>query len=372
MKSQLFENKINLLRDELFDENQQERQFVKTQICEVVMTAKHEAAVCHPELVELWKAQEHLMKACRTMAAYISSVANRVLGSEMNDRCVLADSFFCKKYPFGDVFSINLGDKPVGGHMLNQLISEIGKPYAYDYWLTSKVNQEGKTVIYLEFSGTSTDHLQPFYVYRNWNLGDDNNQPVLINEERRSKLEESLSTIPEGISVVDVHLPVMLGDTPCIEATVNGEHRSDMLSQFDYFEYNTIKESEEKELPRMVDYLVCKYLLKESCSWVTDGIPLCYVNRDDESKICVREYFSLPASERIKYLLYDRRWDGDFSQDKFVKDGRLNLVRWLESIGQDSSLSFYLCSKRGSSCSISEVLEKWEKRKKKKPKDGRK
>ena len=371
MEVQELKNKLKLLTDDLYDDGQQEKHFVKMQIHEVVMTAKHEAAVCHPELVELWKAQEHLKKACHSMASYIGSVANRVLGSEMKDRCTLSFISVCEGSPNRIIFSINLGADFIAGYMIEQLVTEIGKPCSTCYWITSKTNSDGKTETFLEFSGVCSEYLTPFFIYRDWNLGDDNEQPILISEERRSKLEESLYTIPEDVTVTDVHLPIMLGDTPCIEATVNGEPRSDMLSQFDYHEYDMIKKSDEKKLLRMTNYLVCKYLLNENCSWVTDGIPLCYVNREDESKISVREYYSLPASLRTKYVLYDRRWNGCFDNDNFVKDGRLDLVKWLESIRNECSMSFYLHSKRGSSRTIREVLENWEKNSKKVSRNGK-
>ena len=364
-----FYNGAEKLRERLFDENGNERQDVRVQLNEFVMTAQAEAFACHPEVVELWNAQKKLQKAGRVMAAYIGSIANKVLECEIKDRCTMSFIPVSDDTIGGVFFSISLGSDQITGSKIQQLVSEIGEPCSEHYWIKHRKSPDGNVELVLEFSGTCTNKLAPYYIDERWNLNDQNETVYLMSDESRSKLRNSLYNIPEDTVVENIDLPVMFGDTPCIEATVNGVPRSDMLSKYDYDHICFLCREfpADEEIHKFLVYLICKYLLKKKCSWVNDGIPLCYVNKENEEKICVREYYALPASQRVKYILYDRRWDKDFGYENFLENGKLNLVKWLESFRDNGSLSFILFSKRGAEYSrtIKEVIESREKEQRK-------
>ena len=355
-----FINRYNHLYEKLYDETQDDISGVRAQIYELLMTAKTEASICNPEIVGLWEAQENLMKACKQSAAYIGSVVNKILGEEKENRCELVNIPVSDNSIQGIIYSINLGQEPISGFTLNQIITGIGKPCAQHYGLEIENTPDGKPQLLLTFSGTCSEHLQAHYIHQR--LTNKGTKPYVMDEEKRSKLKASLYTLPENTEVIEINAPVMSFGVPCIEAIIDGQHRADMLSAQDMSRLEECQN--EKQKRNFLNYLVCKYLLKDNNSWVSDGIPLCYVNRKDYYKIIsTREFYALPYDLRKEYVLYNPTWDLIHDHKDFIDaDGMINIAKWLESFENEYHISSVLSSKRyfgNDGRSIKEGYEKY-------------
>ena len=294
---------------------------------------------CNPELIRLWRAWNEFQAACDSIAVEIGNTVNHYFNKQIENRCV-----FSTIDGKGLSFKLSLGQCLINGSGLEEVLKLIGNPSKEHYCLESRVAPGGTTELIIVFDAVSSSKLSCFKTYQDWNLGVHSIVPKTSPRKGLSRDSEGLYILPDDVSIEISCIPFMLDDgLPYIEAKVNGQPRSDILSRLDY---DFLKAVPDSKIIKFEQHLVCKYLLCEQDYWVTDGIPLCFVNKENESKINIREYLLLPVAEQVNYLLYDRRWDGDFNSDNFVKDGHFNIVDWLESNNFGNHFSSLILSKR--------------------------
>lgn len=334
----------NSLKNQLNDESQDDVSGVRAKMFELMMTAKEEAAICYPEIVDLWEEHEKFTKACQKSAAYIGSIVNKILEEEKENRCTLTHIPVSDNCVQGVIFSINLGEKPISGAILNQIITGIGKPCEHHYGLEIGKDADGNPQMILSFSGTCSEHLQAHYNHKR--LAGEKYQPYIMSDDIRAERRASLYTIPGDVEVSHIHVPITSLGVTCIEAVVNGQYRADMLSALDVEKLESCFYDEELT-NNFVIYLIRKYLLKDNCAWVSDGMPLRYLNRKDENKaISTREYYALPINLQKDYILFNPEWDYSHDKKGFPGSNITNHMEWLKSFEYEYRISSIISSKR--------------------------